>query len=91
MKTLINIKMDKNVKIYAQELAKKMGFSLSAIINAYLRQFIRNKEVYFTVTPRMSPELENLLGKAEFDIQRNKNLSPLFSSFKEVKKHLNSL
>ncbi len=91
MKTLINIKTDKNVKIYAQKLAKEMGFSLSAIINAYLKQFVRNKEVYFTTASKMSSELEGLLGNVEFDIQRNRNISPTFSSAKEIKKHLDSL
>ncbi|MBU4369540.1 type II toxin-antitoxin system RelB/DinJ family antitoxin [Patescibacteria group bacterium] len=91
MKTVINVKTEKNVKIHAQKLAKEMGFSLSAIINAYLKQFVRNKEVYFTITPKMSPELENLLGKVEFDIQRNRNISRIFSSNKEIKKHFTSL
>lgn len=90
-KTVINIKTEKNVKTHAQKLAKEMGFSLSAIINAYLKQFLRNKEVYFTIAPKMSPELENLLSKIEFDIQRNKNISRVFSSQKEIKKHLTSL
>ena len=91
MKAVINIKTEKNIKTHAQKLAKEMGFSLSAIINAYLRQFLRNKEVYFAITPKMSPELENLLGKIEFDIQRNKNISRVFSSQKEIEKHLTSL
>jgi len=63
MKTVINIKTDKEIKISAQKLAKEMGFSLSAVINAHLRQFIRNKEIYFSISPQMSPGLENLLGK----------------------------
>jgi len=47
--------------------------------------------VYFTITPKISPELESLLGKTEFDIQRNKNISRILSSQKEIKKHLISL
>ncbi len=39
IKTVINIKTEKNVKTHAQKLAKEMGFSLSAIINAYLKHF----------------------------------------------------
>ena len=50
-----------------KNLLKKWVF-LSTIINTYLKQFIRNKKVYFTITSNMSPELENLLGKVEFDI-----------------------
>jgi len=91
MKTVINIKTDKEIKQSAQKTAKKLGLSLSAVINAYLRQFIRNREVHFSIVPTMSPELEKLLGKIEFDIQRNKNISFPISSKKELKKYVASL
>lgn len=91
MTTVINIKTKKEVKENAQKLAKEMGFSLSAVINAYLRQFIRNKEVHFSTAPKMSTELEELLGHIEFDIQRKKNLSGPFSSEKEIDNYFNSL
>jgi len=91
MKTVINIKTDKEVKKDAQKIASDLGFSLSAVINAYLKQFIRNKEVYFGVIPHMSSGLEKLLGKVEKDISNKKNISPAFSSKKEINKHLSSL
>ncbi len=91
MKTVINIKTDREVKEMAQKTAGDLGLSLSALVNAYLRQFVRSKEAYFTLCPRMSPGLEKLLGRVEFDIERGKNLSREFSSAKEVKKHLSSL
>jgi len=39
----------------------------------------------------MSPELENLLGQVEFDIQRNRNISKPISSGKDMRKYLDSL
>ncbi len=62
MKTVINIKADKEVKETAQKIAKDLGLPLSTIINAYLKQFIRNKSVYFSSSSKISPELEKLLG-----------------------------
>ena len=91
MKTVINLKTDWEVKKNAQELAKKMGLSLSAIINAYLRQFIRSRELYFSMTPTMTANLEKLLGQAETDIKTGHNLSPEISSPNELNKYLNSL
>lgn len=91
MKTVINIKTDKEVKKNAQKVAENLGFSLSAVINAYLKQFVRNKEVYFGLVPCMSPELEKLLGKAETDIKKKRNISSAFSSERELKKYLSSL
>lgn len=91
MKTVINIKTDKEIKEMAQKTAGDLGLSLSALINAYLRQFVRTKEAHFTLSPQMSPALENLLGKVENDIQRNKNISRGFSSSAKVEKYLSSL
>lgn len=90
MKTLINIKTDKEVKKNAQKIAGNLGLSLSAIINAYLRQFIRNKEAYFSIVPQMSPELKKLLGLIEADIRSGKNLSKSISSRKEIDSYLSS-
>lgn len=91
MKTVINVKTDWEVKKTAQELAKELGLSLSAIVNAYLKQFIRTREVYFSNAPRMSVALENLLGNIEKDIRINRNFSPEVSSESELKKYLTSI
>jgi len=91
MKTIINIKADQEVKIKAKKIAADLGLSLSAVINGYLKQLIRNKRVHFSVTPSMSYELEELLGEIDRDIKQNKNISPKFSNAKDLKKYLSSL
>jgi addiction module RelB/DinJ family antitoxin len=91
MKTVINIKADKEIKESAQKVAQELGLSLSTVINAYLRQFVRNKEVHLSVAPRMSSELETFLGKVEKDITEGKNFSGPFSSKKEVDGYFDSL
>ena len=91
MKTVINIKTDKEVKKDAQKIAADLGFSLSAIINAYLKQFVRNKEVYFGNIPHMSSGLEKLLRGIEKDIKEKKNISSGFSTKKEIEKHFSNL
>jgi len=91
MSTVINVKTEKEIKEKARKIAKEMGFSLSSLINAYLRHFLRSKEVYFSLAPKMSPELEELLGRVEFDIQRKRNLSKAISSKAELGKYLRSL
>ncbi|MBI2633635.1 MAG: type II toxin-antitoxin system RelB/DinJ family antitoxin [Parcubacteria group bacterium] len=91
MKTVINIKADREVKKNAQKIAEDMGFSLSALINAYLRQFIRNRAVYFSSLPKMSPELEKLLGKVEVDARHKKNISRPLTSLEEVINYLDTL
>lgn len=91
MKTIINIKADKEVKEHAQKLAEELGLSLSAIMNAYLKEFIRNRSVNFSSIPRMSKELESLLGNVEQDIKVKKNISRKFESPKEAAEYLDAL
>jgi len=91
MKTIINVKADKNVKEDAQKLAKELGLSLSAVVNAYLKQFVRTRRVDFSTAPSMSPALEKLLGEIELDIKKGRNLSPAMSSEKDIDDRLSSL
>jgi len=91
MKTVINIKTDRDVKRGAQKVAEELGLSLSTVINAYLRQFVRNKEIHLSTAPHMSPELEKFLGKVEKDIETGKHFSGPFSSREELDEYFASL
>lgn len=91
MQTVIHIKADKEVKENAAKLARALGLSLSDIINASLRNFIRTREIVFSDTPQMTPELEKLLDKVEEDIKKGRNLSPAFKTAKEANDYLDSL
>ena len=68
MKTVINIKTDKEIKEKAQKLAHELGVPLSTLVNAYLRQFIRTREFSFSLAYSMSPELEKIIDEVEKDI-----------------------
>ena len=46
---VINIKTDPDLKNQAQKVASKLGFSLSALINGYLKQLIKTKTIHFSV------------------------------------------
>ena len=88
---MINIKADRAVKEEAQKLARKLGLSLSDVMNASLRNFIRTREVRVSDVPHMTPELERLIGIAERDLRAGRNISPLLKTPKEVERYLNSL
>lgn len=91
MQTVIHIRADKEVKKNAAEAAKALGLSLSDIINASLRNFIRTREITFSNVPQMTPELEKYLDKVDKDIKNKKNLVGPFYSAKEANKYLDSL
>jgi addiction module RelB/DinJ family antitoxin len=63
MKTVLNIKVDKDQKEKAQKIAKQMGVPLSTIINAHLREFIRTQKFEISLEPRLKPEVEKELIK----------------------------
>ena len=91
-KTTINIKADLEVKENAQRIASEIGLPLSGIINAYLKQFIRDKGINVSVVqPRLKPEVEMLYKKIERDIEKGKNISPVFTNAKNMDKYLASL
>lgn len=75
MKTVISVKVDKDVKVHAQELAREFGISLSAIINAHLKQLVRDEKLLFSRIPTMSPALERMLEPIERDLKTGKNVS----------------
>ncbi len=90
MKTIVNLKTDKEVKENAQKVAAELGLTLSAVINAYLKQFIRNRSVYFSSAPKMTSELEHLIGKTEKDYKNKKSISPVFRDDAEMLDYLHS-
>ncbi len=51
MDTTILIRTKKDLKVKAQKLAKDLGFSLSDIINASMRQFVINQGIQISKVP----------------------------------------
>lgn len=90
VKTLINIKADKEVKEQAQKTAAELGLSLSAVINAYLYQFIRTKEIHFSLEGELKPSVKRRLDRLEKEAREGKNLSPAFSSAEDAIRYLNA-
>lgn len=46
---VINIKVNPKTKKEAQKIAENLGFSLSSVLNAYLKDFVRTKRVSFAM------------------------------------------
>ncbi|MES2087742.1 MAG: hypothetical protein V4467_01985 [Patescibacteria group bacterium] len=90
MKTILNIKTDKAVKLAAKKAADEIGMPLGTIVNAFLRQFGRDKEVTFSTSLHPNKYLRDILDEAEQDIKNGKNMSPAFSNAKDAVRWLNS-
>ena len=57
METTMLIKTKKDLKLKAQNLARDLGFSLTDIVNASLRQFVVNQGITISKTPTETLDL----------------------------------
>ena len=90
MRTMINIRADRDVKIAAQKPAALLGIPLSTIINAYLKQFTRTKSVYFHTDGELRPAAKKRLARLHKDVVAGRNLSPRFDNVDDAVEYLNS-
>lgn len=72
MKTVISVKVDKEIKEAAQEVAKSAGLSLSALVNAYLRQVVATRRIEIYSPEPMTPHLEELIAEVEGELKSGK-------------------
>ncbi|OGF26575.1 hypothetical protein A2477_01620 [Candidatus Falkowbacteria bacterium RIFOXYC2_FULL_47_12] len=85
---IINIKTDPKVKQQAQKVAADMGLSLSGIINAYLKQMVREKTILFSLAKKEEPSNYLLAAFKEAEEERKNGE---FYSFDDPQKALDFL
>lgn len=90
-KTILNIKTDKKLKKAAQETAEELGVPLGTAINAFLKQFVREKEITLSIGDRLrpTPYLQRILAEAEKEYLQGEASGPF--SGKELIAHLKKL
>ena len=76
---VVNIKTEKELKIKAREVADELGLSLSSILNAYLRQLVRTRSVYFDATVKKPTEYLLKTLKDSEEERKNGKTPPVFS------------
>lgn len=90
-KTIINIKVNKDLKYEAQALADEIGVPLTTVITANLKEFVRSRSLTVSAFPRLKPEIEQELGAAIADYKKGANMSKVYTKPNEVADHLESL
>ncbi len=89
MKTaILNIKIDPKVKREASKVAEDLGFSLSTLVGASLKELIRSKTVSFSLL-EPSDLLKDAIRDTRAMRKAGKNFGP-FSSAHEMMKSLES-
>ena len=64
---ILNIKTDPETKEQLKEFAAQVGLPVSALMNAQIKQILRDRKVAFDITLRPTPALEKVTRKAEAD------------------------
>lgn len=64
-KTMLSIKIDPKQKQEAKKTAEALGIPLGTIINALLRQFVRDKEINLSIPLKPSKYLIKSIKEAE--------------------------
>ncbi len=90
MQTMLSIKIDRDLKKKAQEVAGILGVSLNAVINQNIKEFISDRRVTFTDEPVLNKRSQKLLAKLSKDAREGKNMVGPFKSMTEMIKSLNS-
>jgi len=80
MNTVISVKVDKEVKASAQEVAKSAGLSLSTLVNAYLRQVAATRRIELYAPEPMTPHLTRLIAEVEAELASGQVSRPFESA-----------
>lgn len=89
-KTVLNIKTERKLKKEAQKVARGLGLPLGTIMNAYLREFVREKRIVFSIPPTPNIRTQKLLQNIREDIKCNKNTAGPFD-YTEAVRYLESV
>ena len=86
---VINVKVNPELKTQAQNLAEELGFSLSSLINACLKQIVRSGSVSFSVSEEPTEYMIKALKESKADIKAGRVVS--FENGKDALTYLDKL
>ncbi|NBD73625.1 type II toxin-antitoxin system RelB/DinJ family antitoxin [Patescibacteria group bacterium] len=88
--TILNVKTDKKLKEEAKKVSQELGVPLSTVINAFLKQFVRDREVTFSANQhRPTSYLERVLAEAQREYAAGESRGPMNGD--ELIAHLKTL
>jgi len=83
--TVLNVKIDKELKLQAQAVAKDLGLPVSALVSASLKDIVRRRSITISdddlpLRPEIEAELLRLSANARLGI----DVSPAFTDVQEA-------
>lgn len=82
--TVLNVKIDKELKKQAQEVAKALGLPVSTLVSASLKDIVRRRSITISEDRNISPEVEREILKISANAKAGKDVSPEFSDIDEA-------
>lgn len=89
-KTILNIKTDPQTKQQIQEFAAELGVPVSVIMNAQIKQMLRDRKIILSTELEPTPYLVKIMEQVESDLAANKNMTRAMNT-KEAVAYLSSL
>ena len=89
-KTILNIKTDPSTKQQIQEFAAELGVPVSVIMNAQIKQMLRDRKIVLSTELEPTSYLEKIMEQVEDDLKIGKNITRTLSK-KEALDHLKYL
>lgn len=71
---ILNIKTDPETKEQLKAFASRLGLPVSALLNAQIKQMLRDGTVELSVGTKPTAYLEGLVKEAEADYKNNRNI-----------------
>ena len=88
--TVLTVKTDKRLKADAKKVSEELGVPLSTVVNAFLKQFIRDREVILSASRyHPTPALIRIIEEARREYEAGDATGPMNGA--ELLAHLKSL
>jgi len=81
--TALYVKIEPKTKKEAQKVAEDLGLSLSAVVNGFLKQFIKTKTITFSAHDEIPNKATRLLLRQADEEYRKGKTSPAFKTGEE--------
>ncbi len=88
MNTTLLLKTDKVLKDEASRTAKELGVPLTTVINAYLRQFVRDRRIILSIEPQLSDKKLKELLSISTEMDAGVKNQKVFTNADDLLKHL---
>lgn len=74
-KTVLNFRTDRDTKQQIQELAAELGVPVSVILNAQIKQMLRDRKIVLSTELEPTPYLEKIMEQVEADLANDRNMT----------------